>query len=76
MSRGERLLDQRNAGGASAAEDAQFHRSPPITPTSWVPRQLEADESVPSALSEAAALTLSFSAEDVESASAHQIAAS
>jgi hypothetical protein len=29
MSRGERLLDQRNAGGASGAEDAQFHRSPP-----------------------------------------------
>jgi hypothetical protein len=28
MSRGERLLDQRNAGGASGAEDAQFHRSP------------------------------------------------
>jgi hypothetical protein len=29
MSRGERLLDQRNAGGASGAEDAQFYRSPP-----------------------------------------------
>jgi hypothetical protein len=26
MSRGERLLDQRNAGGASGAEDAQIHR--------------------------------------------------
>jgi hypothetical protein len=31
MSRGERLFDQRNAGGASGAEDAQFHRSPPIS---------------------------------------------
>jgi hypothetical protein len=30
MSRGERLLDQRNAGGASRAEDAQIYRSPPI----------------------------------------------
>ena len=30
MSRGERLLDQRNAGGASGAEDAQFLRCPPV----------------------------------------------
>jgi hypothetical protein len=36
VSRGERLLDQRNAGGASGAEDAQFHRSPPIAIASRV----------------------------------------
>jgi hypothetical protein len=36
VSRGERLLDQRNAGGASGAEDAQFQRSPPIAIASRV----------------------------------------
>jgi hypothetical protein len=38
MSRGERLFDQRNAGGASGAEDAQFHRFLPSRSRARRPR--------------------------------------
>jgi hypothetical protein len=44
MSRGERLLDQRNAGGASGAEDAQFQRSPPIAIVRAAPANVSSSE--------------------------------
>jgi hypothetical protein len=47
MSRGERLLDQRNAGGASGAEDAQFHRSPPIAIARAAPANVSSSGSFP-----------------------------